>query len=79
MTQKEFIDKFNLTKTKTKGWFNDGRKGEISRAIYINNLGKLFVFYGNDLHVFNPYKSNPYEEGMQDIEGRLGAGYSWYH
>lgn len=79
MTQKEFIDKFNLTKTKTKAWFNDGVKGERSRVLYTNNHGKLFVFYGNDLNSFIPYQHNPYEEGMQDIEGRLGAGYSWYH
>lgn len=77
MTRKEFVEKFHLTKTKTKCYFYDGRNGEKSRTLYINNHGKLYTFYNNDLHTFNPYL--PYEEGMEGIDGKLGAGYNWYH
>ena len=76
MTRKEFVDKFNLTKANTKCYFHDGRD-EKCRTLYIDKYGTLFVFYNNDLHTFNPYL--PYEDGMEAIDGKLGAGYSWYH
>ena len=79
MTRKEFIEEFNLTKTKTKCYFYDGTTKK-SRTLYIdNNYGKLFVFYGNDLHVIKPSKDTLYYDGMESLSGYLGAGYSWYH
>lgn len=76
MTKSEFIKRFNLTKTNTKAWFYDGISRK-NRTLYVNKHGNFFTFYNNDLHTFIPYL--PYEENMGAIDGKLGAGYSWYH
>ena len=78
MTRKEFIEKFNLTKTKTKCCFRDGRTRK-ERMLYKDNYGRLFTIYNNDLYVVNPYKHNDYVDGMENLDCYLGAGYSWYH
>lgn len=79
MTRKELVEKFHLTKTDTKGYFYDGRT-EQCRTLYINEHGKLFVFYGNDLHTFTPYIPYLfYENDEKEIDGKIGSGYSWYH
>ena len=78
MTKKELTKKFNLTKTNTKCNFADGMKSVV-RTLYINKHGDLYVFYGNDLHVIKPSSNTPYVEGIEEINGYLGAGYSWYH
>lgn len=78
MTRKEYVEKFGLTKTKTKCIFRDGLS-EKFRTLYTGNSGNLYVFYGNDLHTVVPFKYNEYVNGMEKIECRLGAGYSWYH
>ena len=76
MTRKELIERFKLNKTNTKCYFHDGRT-EKCRTLYIDRNGNFFTFYNNDLHTFSPYL--PYEDGMEGIDGKLGAGYSWYH
>lgn len=78
MTKKEFIKKFELRKTTTKAVFYDGMQLK-SRIAYINKYEDLYVFYNNDLHSIEPYKSNPYVEGMEEMQCRMGAAYSWYH
>ena len=78
LTKKEFIKRFNLTKTNTKALFMDGM-AEKSRTLYINHRGELYVFYGNDLHIVRPWDSFPYVEGMETILCKLCGGYSWYH
>lgn len=78
MTRKEFIEKFHLTKTKTKCCFWDGLIGK-ARTLYINDNGNMFVFLNNDLYSVTPYKYNTYIDGMEEIKCLLGAGYSWYH
>lgn len=78
MTKKEFIEKFNLTKTKTKCCFWDGLIGKV-RTLYVNDNGNMFVFLNNDLHSVTPFKYNTYIDGMEEIKCHLGAGYSWYH
>lgn len=81
MTKKEFVEKFNLTKTKTKCCFYDGLVAKV-RNLYIDNNGKLFVIYNNDLCIVEPYKylkNNVYVDGMEEIKCCLRAGYSWYH
>lgn len=84
MTKKEFIEKYNLTNTHVKGYFLDGNK-EACRAIYANSSGNLYVFYNGDLHTFKLFRANDDKLGfvlsgsILAIEGKLGAGYSWYH
>lgn len=78
MTKKEFVEKFNLTKTNTKALFNDGM-AQKSRTIYVNQYGEMYVFYNNDLHIVRPWDSFPYVEGAKEVMCKLGAGYSWYH
>lgn len=78
MTKKEFVKKFNLTKTKTKCCFRDGMSAKV-RTLYVDNNGKLFVIYNNDLHIVEPFKYNTYVDGMEEIKCHLCAGYSWYH
>lgn len=78
MTKKDFIKKFNLTKTNTKCNFADGMKS-VTRTLYINEYGNLYVFYDNDLCTIKPTTRTPYVEGIEEINGCLGAGYSWYH
>lgn len=78
-TKPQFISQFHLTKTTTKAHFADGKLAAI-RTLYIDNHGKYFVFYNNDLHTFYPYTHNSNTtENTEKIDGRLGAGYSWYH
>ena len=78
MTKKQFIEKFNLTKTNTKCNFADGMKS-VTRTLYINEYGHLYVFYDNDLCAIKPYTRTPYVEGIEEINGCLNGGYSWYH
>lgn len=81
MIKKELIEKFKLIKTKTKCHFYDGLVPR-ERTLYTDNIGRLFVFYNNDLHIVEPYKyikNNSYTNGMEKIECSLKAGYSWYH
>jgi hypothetical protein len=75
MSKKELIKKFSLHKTQTKAYFYDGRT-EQSRTLYVDLHANLFVFYNNDLHTFKPYL--PYEFVETAIDGKIGAGYSWY-
>lgn len=77
MTKKEFIEKFNLTKTDIRGWFSDGRARK-SRVLYANDSGNYYVFYGNDLYTFKPYSPCKCFKIGNEIGGELGAGYSWY-
>lgn len=78
MTKKEFVEKFHLTKTKTKCCFVDGTTAKV-RILYIDSNGKFFVFYDNDLCNVTPFSYNDYTDGMEEIDCHLGAGYSWYH
>ena len=78
MTAKDFIRKFELTKTSTKAYFADGRANKV-RTLYINPRGDLYVLYDNDLCLFEPYKHYEYVEGVAEIQGRLCGAYSWYH
>lgn len=75
MTKKEFVKRFDLIKTKTKCIFYDGL-AQKERTLYKNNYN-MFVFYNNDLSIVKPYET--YTEGMEEIECRLEAAYSWYH
>ena len=77
MTKKEFIKKFELRKTNTTAIFSDGMQRK-ERKLYIDKYNGLFVFYGNDLHAVEPYKTNPYIEGMEELRCKLCAAYSWY-
>jgi hypothetical protein len=78
LKKKELIEKFNLIKTKTKCYFYDGRN-EHCRVLYTDKHGEFFVFYNNDLHTVDFYMPIVYEEDIEAIDGKLGAGYSWYH
>lgn len=75
MTKNDFISKYHLIKTKTKCHFHDGF-AEKYRVLYTDKYKRLFCFYGNDLFAVRPYK--PYVEGVEVLDCRLGAGYSWY-
>ena len=76
MTRKEFIKKFNLTRTKTKCCFFDGRIYK-ERMLYVNDNGTLYTIYDKDLFTIRPYKQ--YVDGMEKLDCSLGAAYSWYH
>lgn len=76
-TRKELTNRFHLTKTTTRAYFQDGLASK-NRALYTNHHGELFVFYNNDLHTIHTYKCEPYEHGMEKLRCSLGAGYSWY-
>lgn len=76
MTKNDFVAKFHLIKTKTKCVFKDGFCNGYKRVLYTDKYGRLFCFYNNDLFVVKPYR--PYVEGMEILDCRLGAGYSWY-
>lgn len=78
MNRKNFVEKFDLTKTNLKGYFSDGRVGQ-SRTIYADKSGNYYVFYKNDLHTFRPYATCKCFDPGNEISGHLGAGYSWYH
>lgn len=78
LTRKEFIKRFNLTKTNTKAFFQDGLAAK-NRTLYINHRGELYVFYNNDLHIVRTFKCEPYIKGMEKLHCSLGAGYTWYH
>jgi hypothetical protein len=84
MTKKDFVKKYNLINTHVTGYFLDGTK-QSERVIYSDRYGNLFVFYGGDLHTFKLFKRNENKLGsillgdILAIEGKIGAGYSWYH
>lgn len=78
LTRKEFIKRFNLTKTNTKVLFSDGLSRK-SRTLYVNHRGEFYAFYNNDMHIIRIPKNTSYIENMEEVEGILGAGYSWYH
>ena len=56
MIRKEFIEKFNLTKTKTKCCFYDGTTRK-TRTLYTDDKGTLFTIYNRDLHIVRPIKN----------------------
>jgi hypothetical protein len=76
MIKNQLIAKFHLIKTKTKCCFVDGFSHRYERVLYTDKYNRLFCFYNNDMFVVKPYST--YVEGMETLDCRLGAGYSWY-
>lgn len=78
MTKKQFIQRFHLIKTNTKCCFYDGTI-QLCRTLYIDKKNNFYVFYNNDLHTVTLYLPSAYEDDIKEVDGKLGAGYSWYH
>ena len=81
MEKGELIKRFNLYASPLTAVFHDGRTVVRRRLYFQRNSDTTFIFYDNDLGVFEKAKdasiTDAYKRG--EIYGYVRAYYSWYH